>query len=239
MAGHVASRNRALLWSRPVIATALCAVLALAPPPGKVVRDNDAYARRKGAVYTVVGAARLGVLLYGGAQVIQPVGFGAGLSFRIHGLHLGPLIFGGEVHFGHTRFLERRNVATMDGGNARRYAALGHSDFALGPSFRLRMGPVYADLGFAAGLGVSTLVRPRTTEREDDFTDATAMIRGGGHLGIPIRNDSGIVIGVAVHKYFSKLQVAANPDPLTDDVPPDTNPFDLMIETYVGYAFMF
>jgi hypothetical protein len=224
-----------------VLGPALCALLALAPPPATVVRGNDAYARRKGAIYTVVGSARLGVLLYGGARVIQPVGFGAGLSFRIHGLHLGPLVFGGEAHLGHTRFLERRTVPTAAGGTARRYAALGHSDFALGPSLRLRMGPVYADLGFAAGLGVSTFVRPRTAfiAEEEDYTDATAMIRGGGHLGIPIRNDSGIVIGVAAHKYFSKRQIVGDPDALPEDAPPDTNPFDVMIETYVGYAFMF
>jgi hypothetical protein len=66
------------------------------------------------------------------------------------------------------------------------------------------------------------------------------MIRGGGELGIPIRNNQGLSIGTSVQKYFSKLQIAREPsDDPAIEVPPDTNPFDLFIEVSIAYVFMF
>jgi hypothetical protein len=137
--------------------------------------------------------------------------------------------------------LERWSVPTPAGGRARRFAALGHSDFALGPSFQLLMGPIFAEIGVAAGLGVSTLVRPLGpfVSDEQDISDTSAMIRAGGHLGVPVRNNSSIIIGAALHKYFSRKQVVARPDPEQPDARPDTNPFDMMVEIIVGYHYMF
>jgi len=227
-----------------VLATlALNAVLAavLAAVPGTARRGNDAIARAKGPVFSVAAAPRIGVLLAGGAQAIQRVGFGAGLQFRVHALRLGPLRIGAGVQLGHTRFLERYTVAVTDGGTARRWAALGHTDFAAGPSFQIVMGPVFAELGVEGGLGISSLVRPLgpTVAEETETNDTTGMIRGGGHLGVPIRNNSSVTIGASVHKYFSRARVVARPDPNDPDAMPDVNPFDLMLELTVGYHFMF
>jgi hypothetical protein len=224
----------------------MAAMLALAPADsGPVKRGNSAIARRSGPIFSVAAAPRLGILLAGGADVIQPVGFGAGFRFRVHGLHLGPLRFGGGLELGHTRFLERRHVvAVVDGVDQRatRYAALGHSDFSLGPSLQLVLGPVYVQGDFGVGLGISTFSRPlgAFTIDEEHHSDVTAMIRGGGELGIPIRNNQGIAIGSSVQKYFSKLQIVRNPpeDPEIE-VEPDTNPFDLFVEVTVAYVFMF
>ncbi len=222
---------------------------AASPAPSRATRSqrslarrgNDAILRARGPVFSVMAAPRLGVLFAGGAEVIQPVGFGAGLQFRVHALHLGPLRLGGEVQLGHTRFLQRNSVPTPSGSSARRFSALGHTDFALGPSFQLVMGPIFAEVGVAVGLGVSTLVRPfgPFIIDEEDVSDTTAMIRGGGHIGVPIRNNSSITIGATIHKYFSRKQVVARPSPDLPDAPPDTNPFDLMLEIVVGYHFMF
>jgi hypothetical protein len=234
------------------IAVGLTALLALAAPgsegAGGSHRGNEAMHRSRGAVFSVAAAPRLGVLLAGGADVIQPVGFGAGLQFRVHGLHLGPLRFGGELQLGHTRYLQRRNLSTGAEGETqtiRRYAALGHTDFALGPSVQLVAGPVLFEVGFGAGLGISSFTRPLGPfpVDEEHYSDVSAMIRGGGHLVVPVRNNQGALIGVAVHKYFSRTQIVADPP---DETPPegmepepDTNPFDMMIEIYLGYHFMF
>jgi hypothetical protein len=220
----------------------LAGVLALAPG---AKRGNDVLQRDRGPVFSLAAAPRLGVLLAGGAQVMrQPVGFGAGLQFRVHALHLGPVRLGGELQLGHTRFLDSRDVPHEADGTerrVRRYATLNHTDFAAGPSLQIALGPVFLEGGFGAGLGISSFVRPfgGFSFEEEHFSDVTAMIRGGGHLGIPIRNNHGFYVGAAVHKYFSRQQIVAQPDPLVPDQAPDTNPFDLMLEIHLGYHMMF
>ncbi|HWB73451.1 MAG TPA: hypothetical protein VG755_00820 [Nannocystaceae bacterium] len=219
----------------------LCVALAFASP-AVAKRGNDAITRERGPVFSVAAAPRLGILVGDGTRLMnQQVGFGAGLQFRVHALRLGPLRIGGELHLGHTRFIDRRTIGLDSGGTARRYASLGHTDFALGPSFQLVMGPVFAELGVSAGLGISSFVRPTSAfPSEEQQLDATsAMIRGGGHFGVPIRNNSSIIFGAAVQKYFSRKKIVQNPDPLEPEKPADTNPFDMVVEVIVGYRYMF
>lgn len=227
----------------------LSAILGLAPGAApSPIRGNDVIKRRKGPAYTVGAAVRLGVLRFGGADVMQPLGFGAALSLHVHALHLGPLRLGAGAFFGHTRYIERRDVVSNTTGTPetiRRYAALGHTDFSLGPSAQLVLGPVYLQGDFSVGVGISTLSRPLGPFSTDDDThDAvSAMIRAGGLLGIPIRNNQGITVGAAAQRFFSTYQVVADPPanlaPDETGPAPDTNPFDLMVEVTVGYVFMF
>ena len=225
----------------------LAALLAMQPAEGGAKRGNDAHARRRGAVFSVVAAPRLGILLAGGADVIRPVGFGAGFSFRVHALHLGPLRLGGAVDLGHTRFIEPRTVSgNIDGQaqTARRFAALAHTDFGLGPSLQIVMGPIYLQGDLTVGLGISAFSRPTgvLTNEEEHHSDVSAMLRTGGLLGVPIRNNQGITIGASVQRYFSTYQLVADPDAATDpsvEVEPDTNPFDLALDVSVGYLFQF
>lgn len=226
---------------------ALASMLAMAPA-APVKRGNEAHARRRGAVFSVVAAPRLGVLLAGGADVIQPFGFGAGFSFRVHGLHLGPIRLGAGVDLGHTRFIERRFVEGVVGGQAQtaeRFAALAHTDFGAGPSLQIVLGPVYLQGDVTVGVGISTFARPLgiLTIDEEHHSDTSAMLRAGGLIGIPIRNNQGITLGASMHRYFSTYQVVAQPDtsgdPAIVEAEPDTNPFDLMIDVSVGYLFMF
>jgi hypothetical protein len=188
---------------------------------------------------------RLGVLAGGGNDVMQPVGFGAGFQFRVFSRRIAVFRFGGELHLGHTRFLQRKSVAQMQAGQAatvKRWSALGHTEFALGPAVHVAMGPVFAELGVAAGLGISTLARPfgPLAEDEDRTSDTTAMIRGGGQLGIPIRGPHSLVIGAWVHRYFSREQVSRDgPTDPQMPVPPLAQPFDLMVEISIGYHYSF
>lgn len=244
----------AMLSAALLLASSLAMQPAARPP---TVRGNDVHTRRRGAVFSVIGAPRLGVLLAGGAQVIQPVGFGAGFAFRVHALHLGPIRFGAAVDLGHTRFLEQRIVDGVADGreqSARRYAALSHSDFGAGPSVQIALGPIYVQADLTVGVGISVFSRPLGILRidEEHHSDVSAMLRGGGLVGVPIRNNQGVTLGASLQRYFSTYQLVADPptnptvdpvlDPMTDpmmDAEPDTNPFDLVLDISVGYLFMF
>ncbi len=211
-----------------------------APPPA----GNSVLTRDKGPVFGVAAAARLGIYVGDGKRVIQPVGFGAGLTFRVHGLHLGPLRLGGMLSLGHTRFLQRATLlsdTTAQPTEVRRWSALGHTDFALGPSLQLVLGRVLVEGGVGVGPGISTLVRVvgPTAADEEELTHVTVMVRGGGQLAIPVRNNQGVVLGVSVHKYFSGKQVVADDDLDDPMAVPNANPFDLVLDAIVGYQMWF
>ncbi len=227
-----------------MISWALAASTVVLAPGVQAPRGNTVLTRDHGPVFGVAAVPRVAVLIGDARRVTQPVGFGAELQLRIHALHLGRLRFGGVGHFGHTRVLQRVDVQYDDGTQtqqARRYSALGHTDFSLGPSAQLVLGPVILEGGAAVGLGISNFVRPLGPFiiDEEQFTDTTAMLRGGGQLAIPIRNNQGIVLGVHATRFFSGVQIVAEPDPTQPDAPPDANPFDLLLEIGFGYQMWF
>ncbi len=227
-------------------------LFALAAPAaeGEAPRGNTVLTRglngRGGVVWGVAAVPRAAVLIGDGRRVIQPAGFGAELQFRAYALNLGRLRFGGQAHLGHTRVIDRVSVVHDDGSGAgpqpvRRYAALGHTDFSLGPSVQVVLGPIIVEGGAAVGLGISTLVRPlgALPGDEERTNDVSAMLRGGGQIAVPIRNDQGVVLGVHATKFFSRAQLVASPDPAMPDAPPDANPFDLVLEIGLGYQMWF
>lgn len=217
-------------------------MLAFAPPAAP--RGNSVLTRDRGPVFGLAGAARLGILVGDGPRVMQRVGFGAGLTFRVHALHIGPLRLGGMIRLGHTRFLQRATLLSDTGANpteVRRFSALGHTDFALGPSVQIVMGRVLFEGGVGAGLGISTLVRALgpTVGDEEDTSDITAMMRGGGQLALPVRDNQGVVLGASVQKYFSRKQVVATDDLAIEGATPNANPFDLVVDVTLGYQMWF
>lgn len=225
-------------------------LVVLAPPGGEAPRGNTVLTRGQngggGVVWGVAAVPRAAILLGDGRRVIQPAGFGAELQFRAYALNLGRLRFGGQSHFGHTRVIEKVIVYYDDGTGSgaqpvRRYAALGHTDFSLGPSMQVVLGPIIVEAGAAVGLGISNLVRPlgALPTDEQQVTDVSAMLRGGGQIAVPIRKNQGVVLGVHATKLFSNEQVVANPDPAVPDAPPDANPFDLVLELGLGYEMWF
>lgn len=243
------------MFASALLAALPAALVAMGPPEGpspRAPRGNTVLTRQRGMVWSVAAAPRMGVLLGDGRRVIQPWGFGAGLQLRLYGLALPKVRLGGELQLGHTRFLERRSVTSDDGGIADRWASLGHTDFALGPSLQLVAGPVLIEGGVGVGLVISHFVRPLPSpavgtdpggesllNTEEDFTDVSAMLRGGGHLGVPVRNNQGVIIGVAAQKFFSRELVVADADLLDAMAEPNANPFDLMLEAYLGYQMWF
>ena len=223
--------------------TLSAALLALAPP-GSARRGNDVLTRDHGVILGVAAVPRASVLIGDGRRVIQPAGFGAELQFRVYALHLGRLRFGAQSHLGHTRIIERRLVTHDDGTRVdeiTRYAALDHTDFSLGPSMQAVIGPVIVEGGVVVGLGVSNFVRPFGAFNidEEQHSDVTAMLRGGGQLAVPIRRNQGITLGVHATKFFSSLQSVAEPDETVPDAEPDANPFDLVLEIGLGYQMWF
>ena len=92
-------------------------VLLLAAPANASAerRGNMALYKARGPVFTVIAAPRIGVLFAGGARVIQRVGFGAGLQFRVHAGRVGPFRFGGEAHIGESVSLQLLDRGTIAG----------------------------------------------------------------------------------------------------------------------------
>ena len=223
----------------------MVAATLIAGPSWIAPRGNDVLTSERGIVYAVGASVRLAGLLAGGRGVIQPFGFGAALHFRLYGLYLGPLRIGGAAHLGHSHFLERRTVAQPDAAvgeqSAVRWAALGHTDFTAGPSIQLPVGPVLLEGGAGVGLGISSFDRPLGPfpSDEEQFIDYSLMLRGGGQVGIPLRDNQGIVVGFAVQRFFSALEIVRDPDPAVPEAEPDTHPFDLMLEGTVGYQMWF
>jgi len=209
-------------------------------PASKQAEAGDPLTRKRGPVFSVSAAPRLGIMLAGGADVISRVGFGAGLDFRVHALHLAFVRFGALVHVGHTQYL-RREAFAVDGQSARLFAKLWHSDFGAGPSLQLLFGPVFCEVGVIVGAGISMFSRPLgpSTTQVEQYDDVSVMLRGAFDLGIPIRRGHGVVVGAGIHRYFSDVQVPAEPPLVPYGGEPDTNPFDLMLEFHVGYHFMF
>lgn len=226
-------------YRAPMIAGAMM-VLALAAPAAD---GNAVLTRRKGPVFGVGAAARLGLLIGDGRQVMQPVGFGAGLRLGVHALHLGPLRLGGTLTLGHTRFLQR-NSLILDPDRpepVHRYSSVSHTDFALGPSVQLVLGRVMLVAGIAPGLSISALVRPASfSELEDEgVSDVALMLRGDAGLAVPLRHNRGLVFGVAVQKHFSDTLVVARKDLDLPMAAPNAKPFDLVLDVNVGYQLWF
>lgn len=224
----------------PLVIAAAATLFAAEPP---APRGNTALTREAGKpLFSFTAALRLGVLLGGGAEVMQRVGFGAGFHFRYLPLAVHPVRFGLEVAGGHTRFLDRVTVPTGEAGQtAVRYASLGHTDFTAGPVLVFNLRAAFLSFGATGGLALNYLVRPQGPAAidEEDVSDVSGMVRGFGDVGIPIRNNHGIVIGQAVQIFFSNTQVVASPDPSMPDLEPNVSPFDLALETSVSYRFWF
>ncbi|MBL4685096.1 MAG: hypothetical protein JKY37_10945, partial [Nannocystaceae bacterium] len=121
------------------------------------------------------------------------------------------------------------------------WSALGHTDFALGPSLQFVAGRVLLEGGVGPGLGISTLVRAvgPTAADEEETTQVTAMLRGGGQIAVPVRNNQGFALGVSVQKYFSDKLIVASDDLGEAAVMPNANPFDLVLDVTLAYQMWF
>lgn len=224
---------------------ALAAAMFLAgprAPRGNTVLQKDLGER----VFTAAAAVRMGILIGSGDVVIQPpLGYGFGLKLAYYPLRLGPMRFGFAFHGGHTRYMGRRDfpIMTDTGGPApvvRRWSVLSHTDIALGPHFQVPAGPLLIEFGAGGGLGVSSYRRVVDAEPgHDDSTVAyNGLVRADATLGVPIRNNQGLAVGVDLQKYFSSTRVVTTPDaPM--GAPPDSVVFDLTLAVTIAYQMWF
>jgi len=215
---------------------------ATAARKSAVRRGNEVLIRpfRK-PVYSVAAAARLGVQLGGGRDIIQPIAWGVAAQIRLHFLRVVKSRFGIEIHAGHTRWQQRDDFEVVAGEAAQltRTSLLTHTDVSAGPSFEIPLGPVFVQFGVTGGFAVSTLVRARSadTSEDDQISEFDGLLRGGLSLGLPISNGQGLVIGVAVQQVFSKREILIDPNGAADGA--KTSPFGMWLESFVGYQVWF
>jgi hypothetical protein len=224
----------------PTAALLLSAVLAAAPgrpPRGNTVLDPS-FERFS---FSAAAAARFGVLLGGGTAFVQPLGFGFGAQIFAHLLPLGsaPARLGLAFEGGHTRFLERRSYDRETGGSVTRTTVLAHTDLTLGPSLQVVAGPLVILAHGGAGAGIGQLVRPVHAEPAADQQAIAAafMLRGSLGLGIPIKNDHGLSVGVGFHKLFSGVR--RPPDPAAAAGGAGSVVFDMLLSAHLAYQAWF
>ena len=202
-------------------------------------RNNDVLTRPfRRPVYSVAAAARLAVLVGGGADIIQPVGWGVAFQLRLHFLRVLKSRFGVEIYGGHARFSERGSFETFEGSEITRVSLLTHTDFSAGPSLQIPIGPVFVQFGGSAGVAISTLLRPRSADSSMDetLTNTDFGLRGGASLNVPILNRHGITVGSGVHHLFSRREVTIDLDDAEGDT---TRPFSTWVEVFAGYQIWF
>jgi hypothetical protein len=228
--------------------TALAPLLAmvLAGPPGSVPRGNTVLDPGRDRSFGAAAVGRFGWLLGGGSEFVQPFGFGFAAQLRFHLLKLGlaPARFGFSFHGGHTRFVETDEYVMGDpadpGARVNRTTILSHTDLSLGPAFEIIAGPLILFVDGGAGVGVNQLTRPLSADpfQDQEAVSGDFLLRGGLGLGIPIRNNHGIVIGAGVQKFFSRVR--RPPKPLAEDgAETQSVVFDLLLEAHLGYQAWF
>lgn len=209
---------------------------------GNTILEKDTAER----VFTAAAQVRMGVVIGAGDVVVQPpLGFGFGLKLAYYPVRAGPMRFGFGFHGGHDRFMSRRViVSASDGGmdkvSTARWSVLTHTDLALGLGFQIPAGPLIFELGGGGGLGISSYRRAVDTDvLNDDVTVAySPQVRADVSMGIPIRNNQGIALGVDMQKYFSDKKVVTVPD-APRGAPPDSVVFDMILNVTLAYQMWF
>lgn len=241
----------------PLLATLMATALALAPGAAPAPRGNTVLLRGPARVFSVGVVGRMGLLIGGGDVLFDarpPLGYGFGLQLKYHAVRRGPVRFGFEFQGGHTRFPRRGRYDLPPGpvdpddppvvpeapGRIARVSMLAHTDLTLGPSLQIPAGPLLVDIGGGAGLAISSYSRVRTANPYDDEQTVAydPMVRAGAVLGIPIRNNHGIGLGVDYQKIFSRTKVVADPAAPVG-TPPDSVVFDMLLNITLAYQAWF
>ena len=232
------------------LAVGLCSLLM-----GSEVLASGAAARRnpvlqrsiRTPVFGVAALARLGVLAGNGGVFVQPpIGYGFALDLRYHALAIANSRLGFQFTAGHDRYQDRRVFSYVDeSGEAQevtRFTTLGHTDISLGPSLQIPIRVLFLEAGVSGGLAVSVFRRPRNVDPGDDdeVVGYEPLLRGDLALGVPIRNNQGIRLGVDVVKIWSpeKNWVVTDVDAPVD-TPPDAPVFDLYLDVLLAYQAWF
>lgn len=211
-------------------------------------RGNSVLAKETGErVFTVAAVVRMGIVIGAGDVVVQPpLGYGFGLKLVWFPVRAGPLRFGFGFNGGHDRFASRRVLVSQSPNDpgvtvmTPRWSVLTHTDAALGLAFQVPAGPLLFEFGGGGGLGVSSYRRAVDASVEgDEVTVAySPLVRADLSLGVPIRNNQGIALGVDLQKYFSDKRVVTVPD-APRGAPPDSVVFDMILNVTLAYQMWF
>jgi hypothetical protein len=242
----------AMFASRTMLGLLLALIPGVAGAAGardrSVERGNSVLAKDTGErVFTAAAMVRMGIVAGAGDVVVQPpLGFGFGLKLAYYPVRAGPMRFGFAFHGGHDRFVSRRVLVSASPGDpgkdvsTARWSVLTHTDLALGLGFQVPAGPLLFEFGGGGGLGVSTYRRAVDADPlNDEATVAySPLVRADVSLGIPIRRNQGIAVGVDLQKYFSDKRVVTVPD-APRGAPPDSVVFDLILNVTLAYQMWF
>ena len=215
---------------------------------GAAARRNPVLDRSiRTPVFGVAALARLGVLAGNGGVFIQPpLGYGFALDIRYHAIAIANSRLGFQFTAGHDRFQDRRVFSYVDeSGEAQeltRFTTLGHTDISLGPSLQIPLRVLFLEAGVSGGIAVSVFRRPRSVDPVDDdeVVGYEPLLRGDLALGVPIRNNQGVRLGVDVVKIWSpeKNWVVTDVDAPVD-TPADAPVFDLYLDVLLAYQAWF
>lgn len=225
----------------------------LPAPRGNTVLDSGSTKR----VFSVSVIGRFGILIGAGDVLFDrrpPLGFGFGLALRYHALRLGPMRFGFEFQGGHTRFPERNrftvpadpttpidpNTGAPIEQRVTRVSALSHTDLTLGPSFQIPARVLVIEFGAGGGLMISNWRRMKSASPWDDEQSVgyDPMIRAGASIGVPIRNNHGLALGVDFQKAFSRTRVPVDSSE-PGGLPEPSVVFDMLLSVNLAYQAWF
>jgi hypothetical protein len=237
-----------------VAALLTCTLLAASPAArGNTVLDGDTSRR----VFGVSVIGRLGLLIGAGDVLFDrrpPLGYGFGLALRYHALRLGPMRFGFEFQGGHTRFPDRRRFLVPPSPTTptdpstgapveqevTRVSMLSHTDLTLGPSLQLPARVLVIEVSAGGGLMISNWRHALSASPWDDAQAVgyDPMVRAGASLGVPIRNNHGVALGVDFQKAFSRTRVTVDPTAPADTAMQGVV-FDMLLNVTLAYQAWF
>jgi hypothetical protein len=156
---------------------------------------------------------------------------------RVHPWRVGSAHLGFAFAGGHVRAPQLLRLPASDdptGPESPRWQRVAMSDFAGGLSFRVPMGSLVFSSELAGGLVIGEFLRPTSSSATQDerFESVDPSVRAGMWLGAPFRDNHGVVVGLALTKVFSGLEVQ-NAQGV------GFTPFDFVTELSVGYQGWF
>lgn len=207
-------------------------------PPVPAPRGNEVLRGDfKAPSYDVAAFARMVVMVGDARRLSQPVGYGFGFQLRVHPwraytTHIGFTFVGG--HLRAPELVEVPISADEPANTTRRWRRFSTTDFAAGLSIHAPAGFVVLSADVTGGLAISEFFEPRNSQTVDDsiIRGYDPMLRGAFWVGVPIRNNHGLTLGLSLTKIFSGIAVEL-------DDGETLIPFDLNPELSLGYQGWF
>ncbi len=208
------------------------------------------------ASFSVSAALRFAVNLGQSQELIQPFGFGFAMQLKGHLWQLGQTRFGFAFVGGHSRFLDSQKYEIETGDPSTGVGAvvaesrpllLANTDFSVGPALQIPLGQIFVELELCAGLSILQFIRPLgpLAQQEESLVVVAPMLRPSLGVGIPIRSNQGIGIGLAFEKVWTNTVVVTDPEQALMQSPEEVEAderskvFDAFLYSYATYQVWF